>query len=91
MKDFLPSKDKIWLQRMTQELAENGFWQCRHNGLYFYWLASFAVIWRIKQISNQNNAKYFTQSIMLYVCFFVKWHINLCRLFNAKTIALEEQ
>ena len=23
--------------------------------------------------------------------FFVKWHINLCKLFNAKAILLEEQ
>ena len=28
---------------------------------------------------------------LVWFCFFVEWHINLCRLFNANAILLEEQ
>ena len=43
-----------------------------------------------KCMKNIELIKYIKCRKDLYV-FFVKWHINLCRLFNAKAILLEEQ
>ena len=39
----------------------------------------------IKSISGYRRTS------VIWFGFFVSWHINLCRLFNAKAILLEEQ
>ena len=44
-------------------------------------------------MSKQKLTTYYTQKkkIKVWFGFFVSWHINLCRLFNAKAILPEEQ
>ena len=46
---------------------------------------------QIGMVPQQNRTLHKIHYLMVWFGFFVSWHINLCRLFNAKSILLEEQ
>ena len=72
-------------------LVSQIFSMARHVGCLKLGPKPTQIYVRLSIIPLRQQANHVSSRIILLVSFFVSWHINLCELFNAKSILSEEQ